>query len=229
MPFAAIWTPPVADQLTPEWPHFRVVHSRFPPVNLFDTVDAEDQLLLAELEGETNDRLVNWMEWLPRDEFRAGPGWGAVMAAFCHFQPGRFNTFDFGAYYAADSIECAIAEWSYHQGIFWRDHGFTDIADATVRAYTGSVEKPLIDVRDEAIYHQDDYRHCHDRAVQAYRDGEAGFLFRSTRHPQGQCIGLLRPSATSPVIQAGHYCVQWNGQTFTQFARLGAYQDIPRR
>lgn len=226
---AGIWMRPVAEYVLPDWTHHRVVHSRFPPTNLFDTVDAEDQLLLAELEGETNDRLMNWNEWLPAGEFRSGPGWGAVMAAFCHFRPGRFNTIDFGAYYAADSVECAIAEWSYHQGLFWRDHRFSDLADATVRAYTGQVARPLLDVRENPVCHQPDYSETQALAVNWRNVGEAGALFRSTRHPDGQCLALLRPSATTSVTQAGHYSVQWDGNCFTQYARLSDYWDIPRR
>lgn len=219
----------MAERVQPHWPHYRVVHSRFPPTNLFDTVDTEDQLLLAELEGETNDRLVNWTEWLPAAEFRSGPGWGAVMAAFCHFRPGRFNTVNFGAYYAADSIECAISEWSFHQGNFWRDHRFTDLSDATVRAYSGNIVAPLIDLRSEARYHQTDYEDSQALAIEGRQQGEAGYLFRSTRHPDGECIALLKPSATTAVTQAGHYSVHWDGQTFTQYARLSDYWDIPRR
>ncbi|EAR09683.1 hypothetical protein MED297_16029 [Reinekea blandensis MED297] len=221
--------PPVADTHQPSWTHHRVVHSRFPPTNLFDTVDLDDQRLLAELEGETNDRLMNWSEWLPADEFHSGPGWGAVMAAFCHFRPGRFNTVHFGAYYAADSVECAISEWSYHQAIFWRDHRFTDLADATVRAYTGKVTVPLVDVRSDVSLHQDDYQASQERGELGYRAGEPGFLFTSTRHPKGECIALLKPSATTAVTQAGHYSVHWDGETFTQYARLSDYWDIPRR
>lgn len=219
----------MAETYQPEWRHYRVVHSRFPPTNLFDTVDAEDQLLLAELEGETNDRLVNWSEWLPVGEFRSGPGWGPVMAAFCHFRPGRFNTVSFGAYYAANSVECAISEWSYHQGLFWRDHRFTDLSDATVRAYSGKITRPLVDVRSQPEYHQSDYEAPQQRAAAGRQKGETGYLFHSTRHPEGECVALLKPSATTAVSQAGHYSVHWDGDTFTQYARLSDYWTIPRR
>lgn len=210
----------------PEWTHVRVIHSRFPPTNIFDSVDAADQLLLAELEGATNDRLTNWNEWLPANEFRSGPGWGAVMASFCHFSPGRFNDASFGAYYCSDDVHTAIKEWSFHAGIVWRDHRFTDVADATVRSYVGEFTEPLVDLRDHAEYHTDAYDRSQTYANVLKKEGQKGVLYNSVRHDGGLCAGLFAPSASSPVRQSAHYVIQWNGSEFTHFAKLGDFKSL---
>jgi len=217
---------PEAKKVKPSWKHYRVIHSRFPPINIFDSVDAEDQMLLAELEGATNDRLSNWHEWLPSSEFHSGPGWGAVMASFCHFSPGRFNTQNFGAYYCSDSIHTAIAEWTFHAGKFWRDHGFTDVADATVRSYSGEFTQELVDVRDNPSFHSEYYDTPQQYGEELRRAQEWGVLYQSVRQENGLCVGLFRPSATTPVKQTTHYSIQWDGQRFTQFAQLSDYHHI---
>lgn len=210
----------------PTWSHYRVIHSRFPPTNVFDTVDAEDQLLLAELEGQTNDRLVNWREWLPSSEFQSGPGWGAVMASFCHFSPGRFNNLTHGAYYCSDTIHTAIAEWSFHAGRVWLDHKYTDIADATVRSYVGEFTENLVDVRSYSQYHTERYEEPQALAQSLKKQGHSGVLYQSVRHENGLCVGLFKPSATTAVRQSAHYTIQWDGERFSRYAELSEYCTI---
>ncbi len=212
--------------VTPEWPHYRVIHSRFPPTSIFDSVDAQDQLLLAELEGATNDRLSNWQEWISGEDFRSGPGWGAVMASFCHFSPGRFNDTSFGAYYCSNSIHTAIAEWTYHAGKFWLEHGFSDIADATVRSYVGAFDQPLVDVRTYPEFHGESYQQPQLLARFLKNEHRHGVLYNSVRLEDGLCAGLFIPKATTPVRQSAHYTIHWDGLQFTQYAQLSDYKTI---
>lgn len=47
-------------------------------------------------------------------------------------------------------------------------------------------------------------------------ENELGILYRSVRHPGGQCVAVLRPPAlTPPAIQAGHYQFHWDGNAIT--------------
>lgn len=209
------------------WRHYRVVHSRFPPKNLFDKRDAARNLMLGELEDMTNDRLHQWREFVSPEDFRRGEGWGAVMAAFCYSKPGRFNTSSFGAYYCADSAHTAIAEWSHHSAQTWRDLKYTDEASAVLRCYTGTFKRPLIDVRSDKKAHSDTSYAYSQALAQLHRTvGAFGLIYNSVRLDGGVCAALLRPPATSPVKQAAHYSVQWNGDAFVAFAKVSGYEPI---
>ena len=213
--------------ILPGWKHYRAIHSRFPPANLFDTVSDEAALLLAELEGETSDRLVRWRERVSPDDARFGSGWGAVMASFCYATEGRFNTSAFGADYCADSVPPASAEWSHHAARVWSDFNFSDEASATIRIYSGRFEQPLVDARKNArVHHLSDYAVSRAFAEKQKREGRYGILYRSVRRKGSEAAALLRPPATSPVTQAGHYSILWNGRCFSQFAKLNAYENI---
>lgn len=214
-------------KLLPEWKHYRSIHSRFPPTNLFDTVTDADQALLMELESATSDRIHRWREFVAPEDARFGHGWGAVMASFCYVSPGRFNTQHFGAYYCADSPHTAIAEWSYHAAKTWRDFGFSEEASATVRTYSGKFAMALVDVRDDAeAHHPTDYRHAQATAFALWQQHEFGVLYRSVRREGSLIAALFRPPATTAVTQAAHYSVRWDGEKFIEFAKLSDYEKI---
>ena len=56
------------------------------------------------------------------EERVSGPGATPVMAAFTHLNPegSRFSDGTYGVYYAAHSLETAIAEVSHHRAVFLR-------------------------------------------------------------------------------------------------------------
>ncbi|MFT5164771.1 MAG: hypothetical protein ACI9FJ_003380 [Alteromonadaceae bacterium] len=49
--------------ILPDWQHHRVIHSKFPTKNLFDVDDA-DAMLLGDIESMTNERMVNWRQYV---------------------------------------------------------------------------------------------------------------------------------------------------------------------
>ena len=84
-------------------PAHRLIPSRFPPTNAFETVtDAADARAVMELEGWTNDRLVaERLNRLAEDDWVFGrANASVVMAAFLHTAPGglRFWINDGGAH-----------------------------------------------------------------------------------------------------------------------------------
>lgn len=211
-------------RVKPTWPHYRVIHSKHPPIDCFES---PDHYLLGELESETSDRVVNWRRFVTGEDARFGPGWGAVMAAFCYPGNNRFNTSARGAYYAGDAPETAIREWAFHAARNWRGWGLTKEVSATVRCYCGQIARPLADLREDASVHiSDDYGPGQAIAERLYQGGEAGILYRSLRHPGHNAIALLRPAGTSPVTQAGHYVLQWSGERFTGYAHIDEYRPL---
>jgi RES domain-containing protein len=209
-----------------DWKHYRVISSRFPPINLFDQESEKFNTLMAELETLTADRLHRWREFVAEDDFRSGSGWGAVMASFCYVSPGRFNDSRMGAYYCSNSIKTSITEWGYHTGKSWHHFGLTDEVSAVVRAYTGHFKHSLIDLRNDPKVHGDEYAYPQAKANLLRVDGASGVVYNSVRHEGGICVALFRPPATTPVTQAAHYCLNWNGEVFTSFAKLSAYETL---
>src|ERR1700759_4432733 len=98
---------------------FRLIPSRFPPINLFETVSTADDLAaVMELEGWTNDRLVaERVARLPRDEWVYGINNASiVMASFMPAAPSglRFSGSELGAWYASMMVNTATFEVSHH-------------------------------------------------------------------------------------------------------------------
>ena len=75
-----------------EWkPCWRIIPSRFPPIELFERVsDPGDLEAIYELESLTNPRLrdeVGDIRLVPPEDRVSGPGSSAIMAAFTHLEP----------------------------------------------------------------------------------------------------------------------------------------------
>jgi hypothetical protein len=108
-------------------PAFRIIPSRFPPINLFEKVaDPADLEAVFLVESLTNDRLrdeVGELSLVAPQERVSGPGSSFVMAAFTHIRPGggRFSDGSFGAFYCARDRDTAIAETVYHRERFLRE------------------------------------------------------------------------------------------------------------
>ena len=105
-----------------DWPQaWRVIASRYPPINLFERLTADPAVwdALMALEQLTNPRVrdeVGDIALVPPEERVSGPGASYVMAAFTHVNPkgSRFSDGSFGVYYAAAALETAIAETVFH-------------------------------------------------------------------------------------------------------------------
>ena len=105
-------------------PCHRLIASRFPTVGLYDQVAAPEDLdVVFAIEALTNPRMRQELGQLslvaPADRI-AGPGATLVMAAFTHLNPlgSRFSDGSWGVYYAADTLETAVAEVSHHRALF---------------------------------------------------------------------------------------------------------------
>ena len=108
-----------------EWkPCWRIIPSRFPPIQLFENVaDPDDLEAVFEIEAMTNDRLrdeVGELQLVPPQDRISGPGTSYIMAAFTHLNPdgSRFSDGSWGVYYAGIDLDTAIAETRYHRTAF---------------------------------------------------------------------------------------------------------------
>lgn len=212
-------SPPVPPLAELDWSHqYRIVSSEFPPINFFETlVEPELMEALYYIEGLTNERLrdeAGDIALVDPEDRVGGPGSTPVMAAFTHIgAESRFSDGGFGVYYAARTLETAIEETKHHRARFLAYTG-EDPGEIDMRVYVGEVAKPLHDVRGA------EYGHLHDpddwRPSQAFgsrlrADRSWGIVYRSVRHPGGECIAALRPPAVTIPRQGAHLSYVWDG------------------
>lgn len=209
-------------------PSYRIVPSRFPPIDLFERVAApNDWELLQELEGETSPRLreqAGAIHLVREGDRRYGPGWSPVMAAFCHFpQAGsRFSDGTFGVYYCALTEATAIAETRYHTERFMRDSGEPPML-LPQRVYLSNLEGQLVDLRNDQaapFLAPNDWSAGRGFGREAWEAHHDGIVYPSVRDPDGECAAILRPPVLSPTRQGRHLGYQWDGQRIRHVLEL---------
>jgi hypothetical protein len=218
-----------------DWPQaWRVIASRYPPINLFERVTPDPAVweALIALEQLTNPRLrdeVGEIALVPPEARISGPGAGYVMAAFTHLNPrgSRFSDGSYGVYYAAAALETAIAETVFHFAQFARDSGDPPRSE-DMRVLVGSVATEFEDVsalpapQRQAVLDPNAYTASQAYAKQLRADGANGVVYPSVRHPGGTCLGAFRPRAVGVPRQERHLKYRWNG------ARVDRYFDFAR-
>lgn len=209
-------------------PSYRLIPSRFPPVSLFDRVARPEELdAVFAVQALTNPRLreaLGQIQLVPLADRVSGEGSTPVMAAFCHLNPegSRYSDGSWGVYYAAESLDTAVAEVSHHRARFLAATAEPAV-ELDLRAYVATVVQPLYDVRPQA------WRHLHDpdshvapqRLARQLREAGAwGVVYRSVRREGGQCVALWRPRALQlPVLQGPHVTLHWDGQRISGWYR----------
>jgi len=218
-----------------DWPQaWRVIASRYPPINLFERLTADTAVwdALIALEQLTNPRVrdeVGDVALVPPEERISGPGASYVMAAFTHVNPkgSRFSAGSFGVYYAAAALETAIAETVFHFEAFARDSADPP-RNEEFRVLVGVVAEVFEDVsglpatQQAAILDPNSYAVSQTYANELRATGANGVAYPSVRHAGGQCIGVFRPRAVSIPHQERHLKYRWNGE------RVDRYFDYAR-
>ncbi len=226
-------TPPL---VLPEWKAHRIIPSHYPPIDLFERIyDTAEELDIAfEIEAMTNDRLLDQagnLQLVLTEDRLIGPGASPVMAAFTHLGFGsRFTNGDFGVYYAADSLETAIAETVYHKELEMAAANEESI-ELTMRCYVGDIARPMHDIRasDFADLHDpDDYAASQAFGAKYRAKGSDGLLYHSVRRPGHECIAAFRPVALHAPVQGGHLRYFWDGQKrrITHWARISDAHEV---
>lgn len=230
-------TPPPPTVALPWRPSYRLVPSRFPPVSLFDDVATADELdAVYAVQALTNPRLrqeLGEIALVPREERVLGPGSTPVMAAFTYLNRNgsRFSDGTWGVYYAADSVETAVAEVSHHCARFLAATSEPPI-EVDYRAYVADIVQPLHDIRGEAwasVHQPDGYAASVALARELRAAGSWGLLYRSVRREGGECVAVLRPRAVQlPVVQGAHVSLAWDGQRIAGWYGKSAWQAVDK-
>jgi RES domain-containing protein len=203
-------------------PTFRIIPSRFPPVDLFERVaDPADLDDVFAIESRTNDRLrqeVGDLALVPPEDRVAGAGASYLMAPFTHVSTpgGRFHDGSFGAYYTARARETAIAETVHHRERFLRATSEAPL-EIEMRVLRATLDADLHDLRGRreewrAVYDPEGYAASQHLARRLRAAASWGLVYDSVRHPGGECAAVLRPPALSRCRQAEHLGYRWDGE-----------------
>jgi RES domain-containing protein len=207
----------------------RLIASRYPTVGIFDdlTSDPDDLRAAFALEARTSPKLVT-LQLLPDKEILTGPGASIIMAAFLYASEdgGRFNTGDFGAWYAGLELETAVAETLYHntRRLQFSAGGFPNRIQ--MRELTSVVNTELVDIRGQMaerpqLYHLTDYSGSQPFASACREGGANGVAYDSVRKTGGTNVCLFWPSVVpQPVLQGDHYEYVWDAKGEVSVSKL---------
>lgn len=214
-------------ELTRWTPSYRLIPSRYPTVGLYDAIaDPADLDVVFAIEALTNPRIrteLGQLQLVAPAERVSGPGSSMVMAAFTHLNPdgSRFSDGSYGVYYAAQSMETALAEVGHHRALFMARTAEPAI-DIDMRLVAADVEAPLHDLRglreaEPALYDPDHYGAAQALGARLRAAGSWGVQYHSERHAGGLCVGLLRPRALRNPRAAAHIALHWDGRAITHW------------
>jgi hypothetical protein len=210
----------------------RIVPTRYPAISLYDRVaEAADFEALYALEALSNERLrdeLGQIERVPREHRVFGPGSSPIMAAFTHVNENgsRFSDGRYGVFYAARERITALAETRHHHAAFMAATRERP-QHLPMRLYHVTIQARLHDLRPAgavpaAIYDPADYGAARALGARLAAAGSAGVVYRSVRHPRGQCVGLFRPSGASACLHAAYLLYAWDGSRFTDIYEKAA-------
>lgn len=225
------------DQIKVDWPGaWRIISSRFPPVQLFERLSNNPGTwdALAALEQATNPRFrdeVGDISLVPPHRRVGGPGTAWVMAPFTHINPkgSRFSNGSYGVYYAARDLATAIRETVYHFELFARDsHDPPRRED--MRVLLGKVSHNFDDLDSvperEAILNPSSYATSRAFGVARRERGSDGIYYPSVRHSGGRCIAAFWPNVVGIPIQERHLQYDWDGKSVTRYFDFGSEEWI---
>lgn len=203
-------------------PCWRIVPSRFPPIQLFERVaDPDDLEAVLELESLTNQRLrdeAGDIRLVPEADRVSGPGTSVVMAAFTHPNPegSRFSDGSYGVFYAAKELETAVAETAFHRERFMRATGQSRM-ELDMRVYAVDLDGRLHDLRGRRaffplVYSRDSYGPAQELAKRLRDEGSDGLAYDSVRRDGGECAGVFRPRLLAGARQERYLCYVWDGE-----------------
>jgi hypothetical protein len=211
---------------------FRLVNSKFPPINLFDDVADESEFeLLYELQAMTNPRIqteVGNLSLIRHSEIPFGiTGCSYATSPFTHVNPAgsRFSDGQFGVLYLADAMTTAIDEVAYHQGRYWAGvHGldYDRLVFRGLRFKVGQIDwhDATALTRTDPIYDSQNYSVSRAFGQALYKAGSEGLQYHSVRKPGAVCWGLFTPKSIKSAIQSTHFEFIWDGIAISAIHRV---------
>jgi len=206
---------------------YRLIPSKYPPTSLFDDVaDHEAFEILFSIQELTNPRIRNELGNLNRVPVHERPygirGCNYALGPFVHVNPAgsRFSRGDYGIYYAAKTVQTAIAETRYHQQQYFSGVVGLKYDRLTMRCLKTQFSANLRDICDENFrqsdwYHVDDYSSAQQLGWGIKQNNDRGIVYHSVRMHNSICFALFTPIIISDIIQTAHYDYIWDGEKIT--------------
>lgn len=214
------------EQTHETWTHSqRIVASEYASENLFDRLvvdrpyreQANDADTLRDIADLTNLHVLaeqGQIELVPPEDRIYGRGVGLIMAAFAFpSSPSRFSDGSAGTYYAAHSLETAIAETRYHADRYMLGSGPCVTEKTVIEA---DLNGTFLDVRSKLpappdIYNPNDYSagQALGRIVRHLRG--FGILYDSVRYNAGECVAVMRPPVLRDAAAVRTLQYIWDG------------------
>lgn len=208
---------------------WRVIATRYPPIDLFERVSPNPAVwdALIELEQLVNPRVrdaVGEIALVPPEKRVSGPNASWVMAPFTHLNPkgSRFSDGSYGVYYAADRLSTAVAETAHHFAKFALDsHDPPRRED--MRVVVGGIANAFHDVdtlaaeERAALLDPNSYVASRTLAKALREGGSNGIVYPSVRDSGGRCVGAFWPDVVGIPIQERHLKYEWDGVRMSRY------------
>lgn len=186
----------------------------------------EQLAAVTELLGWQDESRRQLRQLIVPDDFVERAGVSLILAAFCHTNPsgGRFTTGDLGAWYAAFSLDTAIAETVHAHSRRLQASGMLSIA-LRMRVLEAMVQGEFDDLRGlqataPELYDANSYAHSQIYGTEVRRSGRDGIVYHSVRHAGGTCVAVFQPAAVLGVRRSTAYEYRWVGSSDPIVERL---------
>ncbi len=206
---------------------YRLVNSKYPPINLFDDVAESGEFeSVYNIQALTNPRIQNEQDLLdlvPRGEIPNGiTGVNYAVAPFFHLNRhgSRFSAGEYGIYYAAKELQTAIAETRYHQELYFKKVTGLKYDRVIMRTLCTFFTAELVNIKAPLIskhnwYHKQDYTQAQKLGKKVKNKQLPGIWYGSVRNKYADCYALFSPQWITQVIQGSHYEYIWDGFNIT--------------
>lgn len=189
-------------------PAYRIIATRFPAVDIWAALDADLWDRLDLIEAKTNPRVVAGH---PQDSYIHWP--------FDNPRSGRFSTDTLGAFYAASSEACAVAETVHYQAIRCREDQL-DPHEFDMRVLSVEVLGVFHDLRGRradafpGILDPQAHAASQALAVTLYAQGSKGVVFDSVRDPlHTPCVAAWDPAVILRATHLRYLTYRWDGRS----------------
>lgn len=204
---------------------FRLIPSRFPPVDIYEEVVANDRVAaLVEIENLTNPRLRSAQRLMTaslgiaQDSPRL-QNWNHAPFAYSNPEGSRFFPPERPSLELADTRQTALAV-SVARREFFLSRTSEPAIGLDMRMLKTPVDGRFLDLRDIDPATDKDARWALGAGLAEEVDG---ILYRPPERPSATCVAVRSASALQRSIQTVHYRYLWNGSKVT---KLYAFDDI---